>query len=52
MSGSPDSLRSRDGRAFLERLNVPADARERIEVALMMIDAIDAQLGPLERELR
>jgi transposase len=52
VSGSPDNLRTRDGRAFLERLNLPADARERIEIALMMIDAIDAQLGPLERELR
>ena len=52
VSGSPESLRTREGRAFLERLNVPADARERIEVALMMIDAIDAQLGPLDRELR
>jgi transposase len=28
------------------------DARERIEVALGMIDAIEAQLKPLERELR
>ncbi len=41
-----------DGRAFLERLRLPADARERIEVALRMIDAIEAQIAPLERELR
>jgi transposase len=52
VSGSPEKLRSREGRAFLQQLKVPADARERIQVALMMIDAIDAQLGPLERELR
>ena len=31
---------------------MPADARERIEIALAMIDAIDAQMAPLERELR
>ena len=31
---------------------MPADARERIEIALAMIDAIEAQLTPLERELR
>ena len=38
--------------AFLESLDVPADARERIEIALAMIEAIDAKLAPLERELR
>jgi transposase len=31
---------------------VPADARERIEIALAMIDAIETQIAPLERELR
>src|SRR4051794_36812755 len=52
IGGTPERLRSADGRAFLERLTVPADARERIEIALAMIDAIEAQLDPLERELR
>ena len=52
VSGSPEKLRTTEGRAFLQGLQLPADARERIEIALMMIDAIDAQLGPLERELR
>ena len=51
VDGTPERLRT-EGRAFLERLPVPADARERIEIALAMIDAIEAQLGPLERELR
>jgi Transposase IS116/IS110/IS902 family len=52
IAGTPDKLRTADGRAFLQRLPLPADARERIEIALAMIDAIDAQIAPLERELR
>jgi transposase len=52
VSGTPDKLRARAGRAFLAGLQLPEDARERIEVALAMVDAIDAQLAPLERELR
>jgi transposase len=36
----------------LERLALPTDAHERIEIALAMIDAIEVQLTPLERELR
>jgi len=52
LSGTPERLRSHEGRAFLDRLDVPADARERIEIALAMIDSIDAQITPLERELR
>jgi transposase len=52
ISGTPEKLRTREGRAFLNRLEVPADARERIEIALAMIDAIESQMAPLERELR
>jgi transposase len=52
ISGAPDKLRSRAGRAFLDALDVPVDARERIEIALAMVEAIDAQIAPLERELR
>ena len=33
-------------------LALPAAAREQITVALAMIDAHDAQLAPLDRELR
>src|SRR5439155_334014 len=52
VSGTPERLRTGDGRAFLEALRLPADARERIEIALAMIDAIEARIAPLERELR
>jgi transposase len=52
IGGTPETLRTGEGRAFLQRLKLPADARERIGIALAMIDAIDAQMAPLERELR
>ena len=39
-------------RAWLERLELPDAARRQIDVALAMIDALDAQLSPLDRELR
>ena len=52
VSGTPERLRTGDGRAFLEALRLPADARERIEIALAMIDAIEGRIAPLERELR
>src|SRR4051812_36305228 len=52
VGGTPEKLRTRAGRAFLEALEVPADARERIEIALAMVDAIETQITPLERELR
>jgi transposase len=48
----PRSLRSPAARAALERLQLPGDARERIRVALAMIDAFEAQLAPLEQQLR
>jgi transposase len=50
--GTPDKLRSADGRAFLQRLALLPDARERITIALAKIDALEAQLAALERELR
>jgi transposase len=52
IGGAPERLRTDEGRAFLERLPVPDDARERIAVALAMIDAIETQLDPLEHQLR
>src|SRR3954466_1552424 len=52
VSGTPEKLRTREGREFLAGLHLPQDARERIHVALGMVDAIDAQIAPLERELR
>jgi transposase len=50
--GVPDRLRSAAGREFLGRLELPAADRERIEVALRMVDALDRQLAPLEQGLR
>jgi len=52
IGGTPDKLRTQEGREFLERIEIPQDARERIQVALGMVDAIDAQIAPLERDLR
>jgi len=52
VSGAPERLLGAGGREFLEQLELPASARERIEVAFAMVDALDRQLAPLERELR
>jgi transposase len=52
IGGVPDKLLSADGREFLAALDLPAAARERIEVSLQMIAAIDGQLAPLEKALR
>jgi transposase len=47
----PAKLLGREGRAFLAHVQLPTQARERIEIALALVDAIDARLAPLEREL-
>src|SRR3954463_3503883 len=47
-----NGLLTAENRAWLERLALPASAREQIAVALTMIDALDAQSGPITRELR
>jgi transposase len=41
-----------DGRDWLDAQPLPAAAREQLTVALAMIDALDAQIAPLDRELR
>ncbi len=41
-----------DGRGWLAAQPLPAAAREQITVALVMIDALDAQTVPVSRELR
>jgi transposase len=46
------NLMSADGRAWLEAQPLPAVAREQITVAIAMVDALDAQLAPIDRELR
>jgi transposase len=48
----PARLRGPSGQRFLASLPLPEAARERIEVALAMAEAIDLQLAPLERTLR
>jgi transposase len=52
IAGAPDELRTLAGRRFLAGLQLPLDARERITVALEIIDLLDAQLAELERDLR
>ena len=49
---TPDNLRTRAGREFLAGLELPADAIERITVALELIDVLDVQIAKLERDLR
>jgi transposase len=46
-------LMSTDGRAWLAaRSALPAIAREQITVALQMIDAVERQLAPIDKQLR
>jgi transposase len=46
------ALMTGDGREWLAQLPLPETAREQITVAIAMIDALDVQLAPLDRELR
>ena len=52
MDGAPERLRTGDGREFLAQLELPADARERSEIALAMVDSLERRLRPLEAQLR
>ena len=52
VTGAPDELRSAAGREFLAALELPEATRERIEVGLQMVEAIDHQIAPVERRLR
>ena len=45
-------LMTGEGREWLAVQPLPAAAREQITVATLMIDALDRQLGPLDKELR
>jgi transposase len=45
-------LLSGEGRAWLERVDVPDAAREQIEVAIAISEALDAQIAPLDKQLR
>jgi len=46
------ALMTGEGRAWLAAQPLPGAAREQVTVALAMIDALDAQLVPIDRELR
>jgi transposase len=46
------SLMTAEGRAWLEAQPLPACAREQITVAVAMVDALELQLAPIDRELR
>ncbi|MGH3041121.1 MAG: IS110 family transposase [Gaiellaceae bacterium] len=52
ISGVPDKLLSAKGREFLAGVELPDAARERIEVSLQVIEALDRQLAPIEQKLR
>jgi transposase len=41
-----------DGREWLAAQPLPATAREQVTVAVSMIDALDSQMAPVEKELR
>ena len=52
--GAParSGLLTAEARAWLASLSLPAAAREQITIALALIDAHDAQLEPLDQQLR
>ena len=52
VAGVPDKLLSAPGREFLVGLELPAAARQRVELSLAMIEALDCQLAPIEQSLR
>jgi transposase len=45
-------LLTSENRRWLEDLALPASAREQVTVAFAMIDALEAQMGPITKELR
>jgi transposase len=45
-------LMTAEGRDWLKTRPLPAAAREQVTVAIAMIDAIDVQMAPVEKELR
>jgi transposase len=46
------NLMTADGRRWLAEQSLPASAREQVTVAVAMIDALERQIAPLDRELR
>ena len=52
ISGSPEHLSTLAGREFLAKQALPIDARERITIALEMIDLLEIQIARVETEIR
>jgi transposase len=52
IAGAPDELRTLAGRQFLAGLELPAAARQQVTVALAVIDVLEREIDPVERELR
>jgi transposase len=46
------ALLTRENRAWLDSLELPAVAREQVTVALAMLNSLEAQLEPIDSELR
>ena len=51
-AGAPPEISTTAGREFLERADLPVDARERVTVALFMVDALERQTHAIELSLR
>lgn len=51
-AGAPGEISGPTGRAFLAGLLLAADAQERIDVALGMVDTLERQIHEFERALR
>jgi transposase len=51
-TGAPARIAAADGRRFLAHLDLPADARERVTVALFMGSTLERQIHEIERALR
>jgi hypothetical protein len=50
-AGAPARIARGDGRDFLVHLDLPGDARERVTVALFMIDTLERQIHEIERRI-
>jgi transposase len=51
-AGAPGEISSAAGREFLERADLPLDARERVTVALFMVEVLERQIHAIDLSLR
>jgi transposase len=49
---SRNQLMTAAGRCWLAQADLPTSAREQVQVYVALIDALDGQMGPVEKELR